>query len=663
MTAEELWSPGAGRRASSSLGRFVDWVAQQGWVRQAGWDDVWEWSVSDLGGFWSALATWADLQWAVTPSQFFVGDPSSGAGPLAPGMWCPGGRCNYAQRALGWEGRSEVAGAPAVLAYSQTRATASLSWPELADHVRRAATGLRRAGVGPGDRVAGYLPNIPEALVAFLAAASVGAVWTVCSPETGPRAVLDRFGPMAPSVLIGADGYRYGAKRLDRSAELREVVAGLPSLRRTVLVSYLDPDPPLDADWWSWEALLAEAPAGSEAEPVALDFDHPLYVLYSSGTTGPPKAIVHRHGGILLEHLKTLQLHHDLEAGDRLFWATTTTWMMWNFVVSGLLVGATVVLADGDLGADGGRAMWDVVADSRATVAGMGAGHLVAGRHADLCPRRTHDLGALEVLGSTGSPLPAGAARWVYEAVVSPSTALASISGGTDVCTGFVGWSPLHPVWAGEISTRCLGAAVEVLDDDGRPVIGREGELVVGRPMPSMPVGFWHDEDGHRYREAYFAQHPGYWTHGDRMTLTERGSCIITGRSDGTLNRGGVRMGTAEFYDVLGDVPEIADSLVVHVEDAEGGSGTLWLFVVCEPGAELAGPLDERIRAVLRTSLSPRHVPDRLVAVDAVPKTLSGKKLEVPIKRILAGLPLEQALRRGAVANPESLTQYLAFAP
>jgi acetoacetyl-CoA synthetase len=662
VPADLLWSPDAAHEGASSLGRFAAWAAEEGWSPSAAWDDVWAWSVRDLDGFWSAVATWTDLRWMARPTRYFTGDPGAGASPVAPGTWCPGAACNYALQALSWADRPEVAGCPAVLAHSQTRATTELGWAELVAAVRRATVGLRRAGVGPGDRVAGYLPNIPEALIAFLATASLGAVWTVCSPETGPRGVLERFGPTAPTVLIGIDGYRYGAKRVDRTAALGTIAAGLPSLRHTVLVSYLDPGVRPEGDWWAWDTLLAESPSGTDADPVPLAFDHPLYVLYSSGTTGPPKAIVHRHGGILLEHLKILGLHHDLGPGDRLFWTTTTSWMMWNFLVSGLIVGATVVLADGDVSVDGGNALWDVVAESRATVAGTGAAQLVAARHAGLQPRRTHDLGALKVLGSTGSPLPASAARWAYEAALPPATALASISGGTDVCTAFVGWSPLHPVWAGEISTRCLGAAVEVLDDRGRSVVGLEGELVVAAPMPSMPVGFWND-DGRAYRQAYFAPHPGLWTHGDRMTLTERGSCIITGRSDGTLNRGGVRMGTAEFYDVLADVPEIDDSLVVHVEDPEGGPGTLWLFVVCAPGAELEGGLDERVRALLRSSLSPRHVPDRLVAVDAVPKTLSGKKLEVPIKRLLAGVPVERALRRGAVANPESLDPFLALVP
>jgi len=658
--AELLWEPDAAWTESSALGRFARRAAARGALTRPEWPELWSWSVSALDEFWSAVAESAGMVWSTPPSRYFAGDPALGAGPQPAGTWCPGGRCSYAAQALQWAARPEVAGAPAIVAYSQTREPSTLGWSELAAAVSRAATGLRRAGVEPGDRVAGYLPNIPEAIIAFLAAASIGAVWTGCAPETGVHGVLARFAQVAPTVLVAVDGYRYGERRVERVAEIRQIVEGLASLRRTVVLGYLDATPALDDGWWSWDTLLSEAPAGTEGAPVPLDFDHPLYVLYSSGTTGAPKAIVHSHGGITLEHLKTMHLHNDLGPADRLYWATTTGWMMWNYVVSGLLVGATVVCSDGDFAYPGAAAMWDLVAESRATMAGMGAGHLVAFERAGLEPARTHDLSALRVLGSTGSPLPASAARWVYRSAVGSSTALASMSGGTDVCSGFVGWTPWHRVWAGEISCRCLGAAVEVLDDQARPVVGQEGELVVAAPMPSMPLGFWGDDDGSRYRGTYFDQHPGYWTHGDRMTLTERGTCVITGRSDGTLNRGGVRMGTAEFYDVLGQAPEVADSLVIHVEDPDGGPGTLWCFVVVAPGVVFDDELRAKLRSLLRNGLSPRHVPDRIEAVSAVPRTLSGKKLEVPIKRILGGVPPEQALRRDAVANPEVLDEYLA---
>ncbi|HLI23827.1 MAG TPA: acetoacetate--CoA ligase, partial [Acidimicrobiales bacterium] len=513
--------------------------------------------------------------------------------------------------------------------------------------------------------------------------ASLGAVWTSCAPEMGVRGVLDRWGQVQPTVLIAVDGYRYGARTIDRSAEVRQIAAGLGSLRRTVMVPYLSAGPALDEGWWTWDQLLAEdgddggggerggeraggrgggrGDGRGDRPGEQVGFEHPLYVLFSSGTTGKPKPIVHGHGGIVLEHLKMLALHHDLVAGDRFFWFTTTGWMMWNYLVSGLLVGATVVTFDGDPNWPEAGSLWEVISGTGTNFAGMGAGYLVAGDKGGWRPGQRHDLSALNGVGSTGSPLPASAARWFYREV-GGDRALASVSGGTDVCTAFVGWSPLHPVWAGEISCRCLGAAVEAFDDGGRPVVGEEGELVLTAPLPSMPVGFWGDEDGQRYRASYFERFPGVWAHGDRVTITARRSCIITGRSDGTLNRGGVRLGTAEFYAVVEEFDEVADSLVVHVEDAGGGPGQLWLFVVPAEGAALDDGLRQRLGAALRSALSPRHVPDRIVEVPGVPRTLSGKKLEVPVKRIFAGLPQERALSVDAVANPEVLDVYVALA-
>jgi acetoacetyl-CoA synthetase len=514
--------------------------------------------------------------------------------------------------------------------------------------------------------VAGYVPNIPEATVALLAAASLGAIWTSCAPETGVAGVLDRLAQVEPAVLLAVDGYRYGGRAIDRTEQNESVRTALPTLRQAVWIPYLAPDRPPPPGWTSWQSFTADS-APLEFEPV--EFDHPLYVLYSSGTTGQPKAIVHRHGGILLEHAKALAWHFDLGPGDRFFWFTTTGWMMWNFCISGLLVGATVVCFDGDPAWPRPDALWGLMAETGTTCGGVGSGYLVAGMKAGLRPARDHPLRTLRTLGATGSPLPAAAARWVYEEV-SGDVLLASFSGGTDVCTGFVGASPLHPVWAGEISCRCLGAAVEVFDDSGQPVTGQEGELVLTAPLPSMPVGFWGDKDGSRYRAAYFERFPGVWAHGDRATLTDRGTVTITGRSDGTLNRGGVRMGTAEFYTVVERFDEVTDSLVVHVEDPGGGPGELWLFVVADRDDGEDGDdredgddgLPARIQAALRGELSPRHVPDRIVRVPAIPRTLSGKKLEVPVKRILGGVPAAQALTLASMANPESLEPFITLA-
>jgi acetoacetyl-CoA synthetase len=522
--------------------------------------------------------------------------------------------------------------------------------------VARVRVGLVAAGVQPRDTVAGYLPNVPEALAVMLAAASLGAVWTCCAPEMGVGGSLDRLAQTRPVVLVAVDGYLYGSRRIERRDEAEAVRAGLPSVRLAVWLPYLDEQAPPPPGWRPWADLIADH-APLTFEPVA--FDHPLYVLFSSGTTGRPKAIVHGHGGILVEHAKAIGLHFDIGPGDRFFWYTTTGWMMWNFCVSGLVADAAVVLFDGDPAGPSGDRIWELMAATETTVGGVGAGYLVAGMKADQRPGSEHDLSRLRILGSTGSPLPPMAAEWVYDTVAA-DLLLGSFSGGTDVCTGFVGASPLHPVWAGEISCRCLGARVEVFDDDGRPVVGSEGELVLTAPLPSMPVGIVGDADGSRYHSTYFDRFPGVWNHGDRATLTDRGTVIITGRSDGTLNRGGVRMGTAEFYGVVEGLDEVADSLAVHLDDPAGGPGELMLFVVPR-GAVDPDRLVDRIRGALRRELSPRHAPDVIEFVASIPRTLSGKKLEVPVKRILAGEAPERAVAVASVADPASLDPFIEW--
>ncbi len=647
-----LWEPSAARSGRSALAAFL---AAHGF---ASYDEAWEWSTdpSTAGAFWADIASEAGVTWHAPPTAALEADPDHVTGA----RWFPGGLVNYAERAL-----TPPAGdgsATAVIAVSQTRDGTELSWGGMRSLVARVRRGLVEAGVERGDTVAGYLPNIPETLAAMLASASLGATWTCCAPEMGVQGVLDRLTQVAPVVLLAVDGYRYGKRTIDRRAEADEIRAGLPSLRAAAWLPYLNGPGSAPPDGWqAWDELTAkEGPL--EFEPVP--FDHPLYVLYSSGTTGKPKAIVHGHGGILLEHAKALRLHFDLGPGERFFWFTTTGWMMWNFCVSGLVVGAAVVLFDGDPAWPDPERLWEVMAETGTTCAGVGAGYLVAGMKAGAAPGEHYDLGALVTLGATGSPLPAAAAAWVYEAVRS-DLLLASFSGGTDVCTGFVGASPMHPVWPGEISCRCLGARVEVFDDAGRPVVDEEGELVITAPLPSMPVAFVGDPEGRRYRAAYFERFPGIWAHGDRATLTSRGTVVISGRSDGTLNRGGVRMGTAEFYAVTEAFDDVVDSLVVHVEDPDGGPGSLWLFVVAGDEAgppDGPGSLEDRLRAALRHDLSPRHVPDRIVRVPSVPKTLSGKKLEVPVKRILAGVPAGQALTLASVADPDSLRPFVELA-
>ncbi|MBA3606102.1 MAG: acetoacetate--CoA ligase, partial [Acidimicrobiia bacterium] len=572
------------------------------------------WSVAEPEAFWSAVTEFTGLRWRQRPARMRDGD-------VMPGVrWFPGGTLNYAEHAL-----AAAAMRPddiAVVAHSQTREPSTLTWSQLATAVAAAAGGLRRFGIGPGDRVVAYAPNIPETLIAFLATASIGAIWSSCAPEFGVRSVVDRLAQIEPTVLVAVDGYRYGAKDVDRAGEVAAIVAAIPSLRHVVHIGYLRPEratPTFGADGRvtavRWDDLLVSAAAGRPLQFEAVPADHPLYVLFSSGTTGLPKAIVHGHGGIVAEHLKVLALHQDLGPQDTFFWFTTTGWMMWNYVVSGLLVGATIVTFDGDPAAPSLDTLWDLAATTGTTIFGVSAPFLMTCRKAGLHP----SPGRLRWVGSTGAPLPAAGYRWVHDELGVP---VSSISGGTDVATAFLGSSPLVPVRAGEISCRALGCAVEAFAPDGtvRPP-GETGELVITAPMPSMPVGFWGDDDGSAYRAAYFDEFPGVWRHGDWITFAADGASVITGRSDATLNRGGVRLGTSDFYAAVDTFEEVLDSLVVHLDppaDDLGGEGELLLFVVLVAGRPLDDDLRRRIGARLRAELSPRHVPDRIVAVAAV---------------------------------------------
>jgi acetoacetyl-CoA synthetase len=640
---EILWTPPADARATTRIGAFLDWLAEHRGLEFEGYPDLWRWSVDDLAGFWSACTQWSDVRWHDQPAAALARRAMPGA------EWFPGATLNYAEHALA--AAIDRPDDVAIVAEGQTRPRADITWAHFADGVARCRAGLVRLGVQRGDRVAAYLPNIPETIVAFLATASLGAIWSSCAPEFGTRSVVDRFAQIEPVVLLAVDGYRYGEKVVDKRADVEAIEAALPSLRHTVHVPYLGEGRD------DWARLLAE-PAPLEFVPVP--FDHPLYVLYSSGTTGLPKAIVHGHGGITVEHLKTIALHHDIGAGDRFFWFTTTGWMMWNYLVSGLLVGATIVLFDGDPGAPDLGTLWRLASATDVDVFGVSAPFLMSCRKAGIVPPAHH----LRSIGSTGAPLPPDGFRWIHD-VVGADVQTASVSGGTDVCAAFVGAVPLLPVRAGEISCRLLGCAVEAFAPDGSVCPpGVQGELVITEPMPSMPVAFWGDPTGEKLRHAYYDDYPGVWRHGDWSTFTDDGACVISGRSDATLNRGGVRLGTSDFYAVVEALPEVADSLVVHLEgdDSDRSMGELVLFVALTPGATLDDDLRARINRGLRSELSPRHVPDTILAVPAVPRTLSGKKLEVPVKRILGGAAADDVASRSSLADPTALDWYEDYA-
>jgi acetoacetyl-CoA synthetase len=638
VTPPILWTPPASLLERAEMGRFM---------RERGFEsygELWRWSIDDLDGFWAAIWDRYDVGER--------GDTVLASREMPGARWFPDTQLNYAEHAF----RGKDNDALAIIAGGERRDDEEWTWGALREQTRRIAAGLRALGVGPGDRVAAYMPNIPETAAAFLATASLGAVWSSCSPDFGARSVIDRFAQIEPKVLLAVDGYRYNGRDFDRLDVVREVREAIPGLAATVLLPYGNEDASLEGAL-DWDDL----PGGDdELTFERVPFDHPLWVLYSSGTTGLPKAIVHSQGGILLEHLKKLHLHLDAQAGDRLFWFTTTGWMMWNFIISGLLTDAAILLWDGSPGHPDMGVLWDFADRTGMTTFGTSASYIGACMKAGIEPGAERDLSALRSVGSTGSPLSPEGFRWIYEHL-GKDTWLFSTSGGTDMCTAFVGGTPLLPVYEGELQARALGADIQAWDPEGKPLIGEVGELVVVQPMPSMPIYFWGDEDGSRYREAYFSVYPGVWRHGDWIEITERDTAIISGRSDATINRGGIRMGTAEIYRAVLAVEDVVDALVVDVPQDEGDA---WmpLFVVMREGAELSDDIAARIRRRIREDCSPRHVPNDIIAVSEVPKTLSGKLLELPVKRILMGTPVEKAAARDSLANPHALDAFVDFA-
>ncbi|MEU0516951.1 acetoacetate--CoA ligase [Streptosporangium sp. NPDC006007] len=639
-----LWEPTPEIVEKAKVTRYLEWLG-----RPVDYQALWEWSVEAPAEFWTSI-------W-----DYFGVVGERGDGPVMSGTmpgveWFAGARLNYAANAL--RRAADDPGRPAVIFRGEVGGRRTLTLGELAEEVARVRMGLAGLGVGRGDRVAAYAPNVPETLIAFLATASLGAVWSSCSPDFGAPSVIDRFTQIEPKVLIAVDGYAYNGKWFDRVQVVQDIAAKLPGLAARVRMPGPDvsgEDGPSSGGGRTVDWADLRATAGPLAfEPVP--FGHPLWVVYSSGTTGLPKPIVHGHGGVVLEHLKALSFHQDLGEDDVFFWYTTTGWMMWNYLVGGLLTGSAVLLYDGAATYPETDALWRLAAEEEVTYFGTGAPYLVASMKAGLRPS---GLTALRGLGSTGSPLPPEGFAWVHEAL--PEVQLGSFSGGTDVCTGFVGAVPLLPVRAGVIPCRCLGAKVESFGPSGTPVVGEVGELVLTVPMPSMPVMFWNDPDGTRYRESYFADYPGVWRHGDWIKILPDGGCVIYGRSDSTLNRGGVRMGTSEFYRVVERFEEIADSLVIDTGRL-GQEGRLLLYVTMVEGVPLSGKLIMSLRKALKGELSPRHVPNEIIEVPGIPRTLSGKKLEVPIRKILLGIPPERAANLDAMANPEVLSYFTPVA-
>lgn len=648
VEGEVVWRPSPARQATSEMQRYLAFLAGEG-RRLGSYGELHAWSVADLEGFWASIWRFFGVRAAAPYERVLADDRMPGA------RWFPGARLNYAEHCL----RHPPDDSPAIVAFSEATGRRELSWRALHTAVGSLEAWLVDQGVGPGDRVAGYLPNIPEAIVAFLATAALGATWSQCSPDFGPASATDRLRQFDPQVLVAADGYVYAGRRHDRREAVGRLARSLPGLRRAVCVDVLGT--------WDGGAGLPDAVPWSRATssdaaprfmPVAAE--HPLWVLYSSGTTGPPKGIVHGHAGMLLEHLKQQALHLDLRSGDRFAWFTTTGWMMWNVVVSSLLLGCTAMLYDGAPGYPDPSRLWRWAGEEGVTFLGTSAAYLAASMQAGARPRDEADLAALRTLGVTGSPVAAEAFAWVYRAV-APDIALSNLSGGTDVCSGLLGANPFAPVRAGEFQGPLLGVAADVVDGNGRPLLDEPGELVVTRPMPSMPVALLNDPDGARLRDSYFAHFPGVWRHGDWARRTRSGGFVIHGRSDATLNRHGVRIGSAEIYRVVDAVPEVADSLVVDLEGL-GGASRMYLFVAPAPGVALDERLRGELRRRLREALSPRHVPDEIVAVAEVPRTLNGKRVEVPVRRILRGEPPDRVVSPEALSSPASLEPFVALA-
>jgi acetoacetyl-CoA synthetase len=642
---QPLWAPSAEMKQQANVTHYAQWLEDTRHLHFATREALWKWSVTNIEDFWASIWEYFHIQSSQPYTTVLTERTMPGA------QWFPGAELNYAQHVF----RNATSDHPALIFRSERHELVEVSWDELRQKVAAVAQALRNMGVQRGDRVVAYMPNIPETTITFLACASIGAIWSSCSPDFGTQSVIDRFQQIEPKVLFAVDGYQYNGRLFDRLPIVADLQKALPTLQKTVLVPYISTAPTLpNPNTILWTSLLEEQ---AELTFEQVPFDHPLWVLYSSGTTGLPKAIVQGQGGILLEHMKQLALDNNLKPGDRFFWFSTTGWMMWNLLTGGLLVGATLLLYDGSPAYPDLGTLWKFAQDSGTTLFGTSAGFIASCMKAGIEPGQIYDLSTLHTLGSTGSPLSPEGFHWVYEHV-KRDLWLISMSGGTDVCSAFVGGSILLPVHTGVLQCRQLGASVEAFDEQGHALTDEVGELVITQPMPSMPLYFWNDPTGQRYAESYFSVYPGIWRHGDWIKITPQGSAIIYGRSDSTINRMGIRMGSSEIYRVVEGIPEVLDSLIIGVEQA-GGRYYMPLFVVLREGMELDDALRTKIKTALRTHISPHHVPDEIIQVTDVPRTLSGKKLEVPIKKLFMGIPLEKATSVDALSNPQALQFYI----
>lgn len=648
-----LWQPSPTLLQDCNLTRYTEWLAKEKNLHFEDYHALWKWSTDHIADFWESLWEYFKIVHHAPYSQVLSGHK------MPDFQWFEGATLNYAEHVF----RQKTDARPAIIFQSERHALTEMSWAELESQTAALASFFRKSGIQPGDRVAAFLPNSPHAVVAVLATMSVGAVWSSCSPDFGAASVADRFAQIQPRIFITIDGYAYGSKAFDKRDTVREICQLLPSVEKVIFIPFLDENATLELEKavFIWDHIISAQPENSSFNLHHSSFSDPLWILYSSGTTGIPKAIVHSHGGNLLEHLKYLHFHNDIRPGERFFWYSTTGWMMWNFTVGALLTGATIVLYDGSPGFPDMNILWDLAEKTGINHFGTSAPFLVACMKAGISPKSDFDLKNLRSIGSTGSPLPPEAYAWVYENV-KHDVWLSSMAGGTDVCTAWVGGNPQLPVYQGEIQCRCLGCAMESWDEAGHSVpSGEVGEMVVTKPMPSMPIFFWGDKDGSKYRASYFEHYPNVWRHGDWIQITERGSLVILGRSDATLNRQGVRIGTAEIYRALDQIPELRDTLIVNLERPDG-SDWMPLFVALNSGFSLTDELINKIKSALRTQYTPRHVPDEILEIPDVPYTISGKKMETPVKKVLQHKPLDKAFNRDSMRNPEAMAFFIEMA-